>query len=269
MTIGIGYKCWNGVVVAADTMIVIGQDVQEGTKLEVKWTPCGSFAFVNSSDDGNATTTLVNEICHAFDTPNVRTYRELGQAVKNCMTEWRRGFGGRKPPDTQLILGAKLRGQDAKLFLCDPPNTFVEKDDYVACGAGAAVTDPLYETLFSNNGGEYTEVQNILRRTAYLIYRAKKDNLLCGKKTDCAVVSNEDFEPTTVIETDMQAAEDVSRSLDFLLSNAAICALQDDKTVLHKNAVELGEMMEGMEGMESLRATQFHDVYGKRIKTQA
>jgi hypothetical protein len=49
MTIAIGYHCWKGVVVAADTLVIIGQDVQEGSKLNVKWTKHGSFAIVHSS----------------------------------------------------------------------------------------------------------------------------------------------------------------------------------------------------------------------------
>jgi hypothetical protein len=122
MTIAIGYHCLNGVVVTADTLVVIGADAQEGTKLDSRWTKHGKFAFVNSSDDGNATATLTEDIFHAIENSAVlQNYHELGGSIKAIMTSWRQGFGGRKPPATQLILAAQLGGLQARLYACDPP----------------------------------------------------------------------------------------------------------------------------------------------------
>jgi hypothetical protein len=189
-------------------------------------------------------------------------YRELGLTIKDQMRIWSDGFGRKEPPQSPLIMAVKLKGQSAKLFRCEPPSTFIECDDYVAVGYGAAVTDPLYHLLFATSGGEYAHIQTILRRIAYLIYRAKKGNALCGKRTHTAVVWRDDLAPTIVRSIDMECAENKSPGLDFLFSSAAIFALQDDESVIHTNAQGLGEMLENL---ASLRATKFHNPYGDEI----
>jgi hypothetical protein len=263
MTIAIGYRCHNGVVLAADTLVIIGPDVQEGQKLDIGKTANGSFAFVNSSMDANATATLIADICHGLQAnKSLTTYRDVGNVVKTIMTEWRRGFGGRRPPETQLILGAKLFGLPAGLFLCEPPNTFLEKDDYVAVGAGASVTDPLYKTLFGNNGGDHTEVHSILRRVAYLVYRAKKDSWMCGKATTAALVHQGGREPTRVRDMDMDDAEANASVIDFLLGSAAIFALDGDEDSVEYHASSLGDMLKSAKGLRSMR---FHEEHGSEL----
>lgn len=265
MTIAIGYHCWKGVVVVADTLVIIGPDVQEGTKLDVKWTQSGAFAFVNSSMDANATATLIGNIFHVLETGQfIYSYRHLGDVIKASMTDWRRGFGGRKPPETQLILAAKLKGHVPALFLCEPPNTFLEKDDYVAVGAGASVTDPLYNTLFGNNGGAYSDVHTVLRRLCYLIYRAKKDSWMCGKRTHSAFVHRDDKEPSHIDQHDMADAEQVASGLDFLLSSASVFALEDDESAIDRHATDLGDMLKSF---KALRSITFHDEHGEALDT--
>ena len=117
---------------------------------------------------------------------------------------------------------AKLQKKKAKLFFCEPPNTVTEKDNYFAVGAGAAVTDPLYETLFWNNGGDHTNVQEILRRVSYLIYRAKKDSAFCGKRTEACAVGRDREGPWVVEWDDLKIAEEAGKQLDFILSSAAV-----------------------------------------------
>jgi hypothetical protein len=205
---------------------------------------------------------LLGEIHHSLENASPSGYRELGLTIKQQMRTWSDGFGRRKPPASPLIMAAKLKGKAAKLFHCDPPNTFSEQDDYVAVGYGASVTDPLYHLLFDNNGGEHTHIQTVLRRIAYLIYRAKKGNALCGKRTHAAVVWRDDLAPTIVRSTDMESAENRSQGLDFLFSSTAIFALQVDESVIQENAQGLGRMLEEL---KSLRATKFHNPYGDEI----
>ena len=265
MTIALGYKCWNGVIVAADTLVVVDhEEAQEGSKLTSWWVPSGSYAFVNASNDAHATEDLLTSIFHALENAIVPSYIELGKIIKKQMREWSDGFGRRKPPSSPLLMGVKLVGKRAKLFLCDPPNTFVEQDDYKAIGLGASVSDPLYFLLFDNNGGEHTDVQTVLRRIAYLMYRTKKGNIWCGKRTHAAVVFRDNLTPSTVNTLDMERAEDVSKELDWLFSAAAIFALQKDESVLERNAQGLGDMLKNF---ASLRAVTFRDNYGDEIAT--
>lgn len=264
MTIAIGYLCFNGVVVAADTAVVVGQaDLQEGSKLDVLYGKGGTFAIVNSSNDANATATLLADITDDLRAHDLKNYRDLEKLLKRQMTDWRRAFGARKPTETQLILGAKLFGQRAKLFLCQPPNTVREIDNYVASGWGSAVTDPLQVSLFGNNGGDHTDVQFILRRIAYLVYRAKKDNIYCGKKTECAVVGRDDVEPVRVDPDDMAEAERVSSGLDFLLSSTAIFALESSDDTIERHAEDLADMLRSS---SFLRQVVFHDYYRNEVK---
>lgn len=269
MTIAMGYRCLNGVVVAADTMVLIGTDAQEGTKLDARLTKYGRFAFVNASDDGDATATLVDDIFHAIDnSPALNTYQDLGKVIKASMTSWRKGFGGRKPPGTQLILGAQLRNLQACVYACDPPNTFREKEDYWAVGAGAAVTDPLYQTLFSTHGGEYTDVQGVLRRISYLFYRAKKDHIYCGKNTECAIISlgtPATEWPITVDPDDMKRAELYMQEVDNLLSSAAIFVTASNAiaSTLDQDANELAKILRSL---DDVRTLTFHNNYGDVIK---
>jgi hypothetical protein len=263
MTIGIGYHCYNGVVVAADTAVIIGEsELQEGSKLDVMWCPAGQFAFANTSHDANATKSLLDNIEHEFNRAQFSTYRDMTWLLKQCMTEWRLGFGKQKPPSTALVLGAKIPHKTAKLFFCEPPNTVREKDDHVAVGAGATVTDLAYETLFSHNGGEYADVHEVLRRVSYLIYRAKKDSAFCGKRTEALVIGRDREGPWEIDWNDLKVAEAAGQSLDFLLSSAAISAFGSDDGTIEANARELGNILESV---TQLRSIKFHDNYGNEV----
>jgi 20S proteasome alpha/beta subunit len=262
MTIAIGYHCFKGVIVAADTAIVLPPaDLQEETKLTTFVSASGSFAIVNASNDGNATATLLADVTDKVRSDNPSTYSDLQRIFKREMTEWRRAFGRRRPPDTQLILAAKLLNNPPKLFFCEPPNTVVEKDDYIAAGYGAAVTDPVYSTLFKQDGGEYSDVQQVLRRVSYMMYRAKKDNVYCGKKTDCAVVWKHDAYPEDVQQSDMERAEKRSEELDWLFSAVTMFAFGGSTTEM--DSVELGKLIG--ESTTMFRGTTFRGRGGEEL----
>jgi hypothetical protein len=217
--------------------------------------------MANSSEDGHATATLQAELKHDLEMVELKDYRDLCGMFKQRMTEWADGYGTRTPPAMQFILGAKIGRIEPKLFFCEPPNTVREIDDYIAAGSGGCVTDPLYATFFGNNGGDHTDVQIILRRVAYLIYRAKKDDVYCGKRTDCIVIGQDIFE---VEQDDMLAAERVSADLDFLASGAALFATGSDDLHIERDALDLADMLKG----SSLRKIEFRDHRGRRIGLQ-
>ena len=262
MTIALGYLCHRGVVIAADTAIVIPpSQLMEGTKLTPIWGRAGNFAIANSSEDGNATATLEAEFINDLESVEIRDYRQLSGIFKLRMTEWSEDFGARTPPNMQFIVGAKLLGKGPKLFFCEAPNTVREMDDYVAAGSGAGVTDPLYATLFGNNGGENTDVQVVLRRVSYLIYRAKKDDVYCGKRTDCVVVSDEYHGVVEVEQNDMALAERYSQDVDFVVSGAALFSTASDDSSIERDSLDLADMLT----KGNLRKMEFHDHSGSRI----
>ncbi len=259
MTIALGYLCHRGVVIAADTAVVMPpSQLQEGTKMLSVWGRSGHFAIANSSDDGHATATLQAELKHDLEMVELKDFRDLSGMFKQRMTEWSDGYGTRTPPAMQFILGAKIGGMEPKLFFCEPPNTVREVDDYIAAGSGGSVTDPLYTTFFGNNGGDHTDVQIILRRVAYLIYRAKKDDVYGGKRTDCVVIGQDIIE---VDQDDMLAAESLSQDLDFVASGAALFATGSDDSHIEQDAHELADMLKG----GGLRKIEFHNHSGWTI----
>jgi 20S proteasome alpha/beta subunit len=262
MTIAIGYLCHRGIVVAADTAIVIPpSQLMEGKKLVPVWGRSGNFAIANSSEDGHATATLEAEFINDLEAAEIRDYRQLSGMFKLRMTEWSTDFGARTPPSMQFIVGAKLLGKDPKLFFCEPPNTVREMDDYAAAGSGSSVTDSLYAALFGNNGGDHTDVQVVLRRVSYLIYRAKKDDVYCGKNTDCVVVSDEHHGVIELESDDMTLAERYSQDVDFVVSGAALFSTGSDDSSIERDSLDLADMLK--EG--NLRKMEFHDRAGWKI----
>jgi hypothetical protein len=267
MTIAIGYHCYRGVMVMADTAVVVSSEgeIQEGSKLDIVSSYSGKnvFAFVNSSGDGHATATLISDISRDLFMADLRIYLDFEQVMKARMTEWRKAFGGRKPPSTQLIAAARLGSSQAKLYFCEPPNTVREMDNYVSAGIGASVADPLHALLFSHDGGEYAEVQTALKRMAYLTYHAKEGNAYCGKDTLCAVIPDAASAPIEVAKADMKTAESIMKGLDFLLSSAAIFATGSDPSNVDHHAGDLGDILIST---DALRLFKFHDHYGDEIR---
>jgi 20S proteasome alpha/beta subunit len=263
MTIALGYHCQKGVIVAADTLVVVGEgELQEGNKLYTDTGLNGSYAIVTAGLDGNAAQMIITEILAELARTNVESYAKLGQIFKRHMTDWRRGYGNKKTPDMQFLLAAKLQGQIPKLYFCEPPNTFAEKDDYYGIGYGSSVTDRLYETLFNHLGGVWIDVQHVLRRIAYLMYQAKKNTTYCGKGTTCAIVFGERMFPREVASCDFEQAESMSVGLDYLLSSTAEFSLGSTADSIEKNADELGGMLKDIH----LRDFIFHDNFGDEIK---
>ena len=219
-------------------------------------TPVGSFVFADASDDGHATKSLVLEIEEAITSQKPADNQALGKTIKAVMTDWRKGFGSRKPPSTMLILGVKLRAEvEAGLFLCEPPNTFRPIDDYIGIGGGASVTDFIHKYLFSHFGGEYIDVQAVLRRVAYMLYRAKKDTIICGKNTHAAVVYSHKHRPALVHMEDMAHAEDRCGNLDPLLSTVTEFAFDTMPEGSTSSLEDVSDMLR----LSSLRNVRFRE----------
>jgi hypothetical protein len=264
MTIAIGYRCYLGVILSADTLVVIGEEAHEGSKLSHFWAQSGAFAFAHASEDAEATVSLLADIHDTIQTSEIGSHRDLGKLVKGEMTQWRQAFGRRRPPSHGIILGTKLKKErECGLFYCEPPNTFREIGDYKAVGSGAAITDFIHKYFFSHFGGEYINADCVLRRIAYMIYRAKKDTTVCGKRTEAIVVHTAANDPTFVSTRDLAEAERMSTQLDELLSTVAEFSLDSTPQNINHNTQALMEMLNSA---VNLRSTRFRDGYGDEIK---
>jgi 20S proteasome alpha/beta subunit len=262
MTIALGMACHKGIIVAADTQITTGVSIHRDSKLQTFIGKSLVGALVYASDDINATKTLVRTIERTLRNQECADTLKLEELICGDMTAWRSAYAGTAPA-MQLILAVRIKGDGARLFFCEPPNTFLEnREGYVAAGTGADVTDSLHDTLFGLSD-DMTEVQAALRRMSYLMYRAKKDNLFCGKTTHCAIVSWDCPEAIIVNHLDIAAAERISTELDFLLHTASTLLLSSTDETIKKNAEAVGKMMEGHKGV---RISTFHDL-GQNVIT--
>src|ERR1700683_786004 len=108
-----------------------------------------------------------------------------------------------------------------------------------------------------------TLVQQILRRIAYLIHRAKEGNVYCGKKTNCAVVWRHDYLPSEVEWVDMRRAEKASRELDELFSGVSMFVFGSGTTTIEPKAMI--EMLD--QSSAWLKTLPLHDQRGDLIMT--
>ena len=262
MTIAIGMACHGGIIVAADTQIAIGNAAPKASKLYIFKAKSGPFAIAFATEDVNATRTLITRIQKDLANADCADTDVLETFVCKRMIEWRSAYAI-NPPEMQLVLACRLNKECPRLFFCEPPNTFLEHDDgYVAAGTGADVTDSLHSTLFGSSNIASRE-QSALRTLAYLMYRAKKDNVLCGKSTCCAIVSWSCGIPLIVNHLDFEVAEKYATELDFLLHSTATLYLGGAEDKLKENAKGVADMFEGL---ATFRLLNFHGLDGQVIK---
>lgn len=262
MTIAVGHKVLNGLIVAADTLVTKedGSATSE-PKIISFLGESGTFVIAVATEDLESARTLVNGIKERLVTEKPAIFGEVQGFVTHVMTKWFKAYGLHMPPPTQLIIGMRLKSDKPRLVFCEPPITFVEKDEGYAAIGLESITDPLYDLLFASSLG--LSVQSGLRRVAYLISRAKRDNASAGKRTLCYVIGPSEVEPIFVNFLDIQEQENKSSALDFLLHSAALFALESSPDALEKNATGLGDMLKGL---ASIRSTVFHDTYGQEIQ---
>ena len=255
MTITVGLLYRNGIIVAVDTNEVLTDGYKrQAVKVRATSTANGCFAIAHATFDGNAAKTLVAHLIADIEGNQVRSYEYLESLVADRMTEWAGAFR-EKPPSVQLILGAHINDMGMALYFCEPPNSVVlEERGYLAVGSGSSVSDPLYKTLFPSVDAP---ARIRLTQLAYLMYRAKRDDVYCGGKTIAVIVPAEaKGTPGWVARESMENAEDVVRTFDFLLKTTADAALPLPDESLESKGHWLGES--ATYSARLLRNLQFH-----------
>jgi hypothetical protein len=275
MTIALGSLCAGGLIVAADTAIVLSDGSKAyGMKVQTKTSATGCYVLANCSEDGNAANTLGEQILTALEGEDPQTLSKAEKVVTKTMTQWSCAYMTGHPA-TQLVFGVFINkpenfwqntGGGLGLYFCEPPNTILRKqanDDsrgYTAIGTGSAVTDPLYKTLFSN----LNSASGRLRDIAYLMYRAKRDNAYCDGYTTAVLLKNEYTDPIRITPLDMQVAENTSNLLDFVLRPCADAVLtpRDDEAFK-----KYSEFIVNLIHSNSARfaALKFHSLQGEEI----
>jgi len=262
MTIVIGMLCEGGALLCADTKGVMGDgSVFECKKIRVDSAKWGTFAIADSANDAYAAQTLIGRIVDSLKVSAISKWKDLIASVSCEMEEWCRPF--KEIPDTSLLLVCSIYGLGVQMYLCQPPNTVIEKREYAAIGCGSAVTDALEGALFKTSDLSVLQhPQKNLRQISYLMYRAKKDHAFCGMRTQGVYVRC-DADTELINPLDLEAAEKQSQKLDFLLrATTAFALFSDPGANLQTNAKGIGDMLIGLSG---LRAVQFHRIEGEII----
>lgn len=239
MTIALGAMFSGGLIIAADTNVVLSDGSRaETVKVDSVFGRTGSYVIANAASDGNAATTLVRQLVADLKHNELNSLDALEGIVADRMTQWAGAFAGTLP-SVQLILGAYIHESHLNpshpdhvptlaggvaLYFCEPPNTVVRKHEYapdngyIAIGSGAVVTDPLFWTLFPML---FRNSRSRLMEVAYLMYKAKKHNAMCSGRTSAVLLTAQHSKPIVVNPCSMQAAEELGGILDFMLSGAA------------------------------------------------
>ena len=265
MTIALGMLCHGGAILATDGRSTF-QDgsAARGRKLCVVNAKNISFAFATAADDLDAAETLVRKTAAALGktATGIKEWTDVEEVIAREMAEWASAYGQHSFPITRLIAGITIPSQGVRLYLCEPPTTVVHKEEgYIAVGSGAMVTDPLFAALFTplspTCGAQY-----VCREIAYLMYRAKKDNIYCGGPTDAVYLNSVDASATWINPCDFHNAEAASFQLDLILQHTATAALTDPGQFLEHNADSVkGVILQ----CEKLRETIFHTISGEII----
>jgi 20S proteasome alpha/beta subunit len=262
MTIALGMFCRGGVVIAADTKVTDTNGVVTHTCKVVPFVgKSGVFAIANASNDANSAKTLSQKIQAAIRPTAFKTWSQFEETVAYEMTDFSEAFP--KIPEHQLIIGGFLQAQGVQLYFCEPPNTVLSKavEGYASVGGGASVTDPLRYSLFRYTS--HLEPQLVFRQIAYLMYRAKKEQVFCGGDTTAVYICEDSREPEWVRPRDFAEAEAISHKLDLLLHIATQSALYSEFGVLKSN---LDNFALQVTGSDELRRTAFRNQQLELIK---
>lgn len=211
MTLALGMLCREGVIIAADTKVTdTNGAVTQGCKATPFVGKNETFAIANASNDANAASTMIRKIQSALQSTPFKNWTDMEEVIAYEMTEFSNAF--KSPPEHQLILGAVIKGLGAGLYFCEPPNTVLPKGSYISAGGGASVADQLQDSLFRFSAS-YLPAQFACRQIAYLMYRAKKEQALCGGGTTATFLAADGREPEWVRSIDLKRRKKCPSSL--------------------------------------------------------
>ena len=193
MTIIAGFKCFEGVVICADTLETMEQSKRHVQKLRflpdagVSQNPnelavifCGSGygPFIDKVIElawkDAKTTGSLEEACDAIERSIKVTYEEYGRIYQP---------GER--PTVELLYGVKME-QQCKLFTASGP-LVSEKDQYDSSGAGYWMADFLSRRMHSRA----LNIHQCVILAAYILFQAKEHVDGCGGSSDIAILRSD------------------------------------------------------------------------------
>ncbi|MBZ5646194.1 MAG: hypothetical protein LAN37_03095 [Acidobacteriia bacterium] len=194
MTIIAGFKCYEGIVLCADTLETVS-NLSKRNVPKLRFEPSGiphkgdslAVALCGASDTGPfidkvvetawedaQITTSLDEACEEIEKSIKRTYREFGQIYQP-------GFC----PTADLIYGVKMHGA-CRLFSANGP-LVNEKGTYDSAGAGYYMADFLAKRMY----GHHLTIHQCVILAAYILFQAKEHVDGCGGDSNIAVLRDD------------------------------------------------------------------------------
>jgi len=194
-------------VVAADTqMTYTDGTTHDRSKIKTLRAATGAYVIAYSCLEVNPAEALATDILADLNLADPKSFIGVEDVVKSRLEQWAEMPTLKDDrPYIAFILGCRLdptlnNSDCLGLYLCDSSGialrkTINDSNGYVAIGAGAVVTDPLFRMLF----GPLVQPRVCLAQMSYLMYRAKKDcRGACGGGTDAVLLRTDDPEPAWI-----------------------------------------------------------------------
>jgi hypothetical protein len=142
------------------------------------------------------------------------------------MTRWQSDYAQSTVPVVQFLVACGS-GLQPSLYFCQPPNTVIRRYrlDPIAIGSANRSVESLLPFVLMHPRDEddpdsmEMTAESTLLKLAYLMRRAKKEDLYAGGDTD-AVVVNSDEKLAMTRPAEMKEAEEFSEKLDFYFKYA-------------------------------------------------
>ncbi len=236
MTIIAGFRCYDGVVVCADTQETILPSKRNVSKLRYepsrvlarRMLEAGSdlAAAFCGAGDGPFIDKLVNESWQAAQvaTSLDEACSEIEKQIKHQYEEFGRIYQVGYVPEVQLIFGVKMGGE-SRLFSASGP-IVNERDGYDAAGIGRYMADFLAGRMYK----DHLNVKQCFILAAYILFQAKEHVDGCGGDSQIAVLRNDassglvDWKRVEVITNMLKAAD---REMGDILLQSADLDIED------------------------------------------
>lgn len=220
MTIVAGFKCWEGVVLCADTQETVS-DISKKNVPKLIFQPVDSnghalpsnkdqlaVAFCGSSNNAAFVDKLVasawedaqagrnlDEVCNEIEKSIKNTYREFGKIFQT-------GYC----PGADLLYGVKMFGH-SKLFSASGP-VVNEVHTYASAGAGYYMADFLASRMY----GHHLDIRQCVILAAYILYQAGEYVVGCGGDSQIAVLKDDG----TSGVVDSKVVDELTKTLQFV-----------------------------------------------------
>jgi hypothetical protein len=229
VTIVAGFKCYEGIVLCADTQETVGSSKRNVPKLRFEpadrvTTGVGrndlAVAFCGATDNGAFMDELIDRAWEDAQTATSleEICSEIKKSIKASYADAVKLYHPSDMPRTELIYGAKMGGQSRLFYAYGPAVN--EKQQYAIGGVGAYIADFLASRIYKDN----LNVRQCTILAAYILSQAGEHVDGCGGESHIAVLREEatsgrvDWHRVEVLTDLLKMADD---SLGAVLLNAA------------------------------------------------